>query len=59
MQYIGLLTDEQKRAGYFVAQDEDFVYLFLGRNGDAKIIGIWNYETVRIKDIRDRATEDT
>lgn len=25
MQYIGLLTDEQKRAGLFATQDEDFI----------------------------------
>lgn len=28
MIFIGLLTHEQKQAGYFVSQDEDFVYVF-------------------------------
>ncbi len=57
MIYIGLLTDNQKRAGYFVGQDEDFIYLFHRRNGTPELIAIFLYETATIKQVRDRATE--
>ena len=58
MEWIGLLTDEQKRAGYFVSQDDDFVWLWRGENTDhPDIIGVWLYEHCRIKDIRDKAQE--
>jgi predicted nuclease of predicted toxin-antitoxin system len=57
MIYIGLLTDAQKRAGFFVTQDEDFVYLFHRDEGTPKIIRIFLYETARIKEVRDAAEE--
>ena len=55
MQYIGLLTDAQKRAGYFVTQDKDFVYLWYGKNGNPDCIAIFLYNTARIREIRDAA----
>jgi len=53
--FIGLLTHQQKQAGYFVSQDEDFVYLFHRRNGNPVCIAIFLYDNVRIKEIRDTA----
>lgn len=58
MLFIGLLTHEQKQAGYFVSQDEDFVYVFHRNNGMPRLIAIFNYETARIKQVRDCATDD-
>lgn len=55
--WIGLLTDTQKRAGYAVYQDEDFVWLWHTKNGKADIIGVWLYETCRIKQVRDLAQQ--
>lgn len=55
MIFIGLLTHQQKQAGYFVSQDEDFVYLFHRRNGNPVCIAIFLYDNVRIKEIRDTA----
>ena len=55
MKYIGLLTDAQKRAGYFVTQDEDFVYLWHRRNGNPECIKVFLYEDVRLKEIREAA----
>jgi len=57
VQYIGLLTDQQKRAGYFVGQDEDFIYLWHRRNGNPDIIAIFLYDTATIKQIREAATK--
>ena len=28
MRFIGLLTHEQKQAGYFISQDEDFIWVW-------------------------------
>ena len=58
MIFIGLLTDTQKRAGYFVAQDEDFVFLFHRANGNPKIVAIFDYNTVTIKTIREVVEQD-
>lgn len=58
MIYIGLLTDKQKRAGFFVAQDEDFIYLFRNNNGKAHCLAIFNYEVARVKEIRDVAEKE-
>lgn len=55
MIYIGLLTHQQKQAGYFVSQDEDFIYLFHRGNGVPIIMGIFPYATATIKEIRDMA----
>ena len=55
MIFIGLLTDKQKQAGYFVSQDEDFIYLFHRDDGFPKCIGIFTYETATVKEIRDKA----
>ena len=57
MIFIDLLTHEQKQAGYFVSQDEDFIYLFHERNSEAKCIANFPYESARVKEIRDTAQE--
>lgn len=53
--YIGLLTHQQKQSGFFVSQDEDFIYLFRGKNGNAQIKAIFPYATATVKEIRDEA----
>jgi hypothetical protein len=58
MRFIGLLTDEQKRAGYFVAQDEDFIYLFHADDGRGRLVACFDYQTATVKEIRDRADAD-
>jgi len=58
MIYIGLLTDAQKRAGYVVAQDDDFVYVFHRDDGIPKAIAIFPYETATVREIRDTAEHD-
>ena len=58
MIYIGLLTHQQKQAGYFVSQDEDFVYLYHRANGNPRCLGVFIYETVTIKEVRDKAEVD-
>lgn len=55
MKFIGLLTHSQKQAGYFVSQDEDFIYLFHRGNGNPRIVGLFLYETATIKEIRNMA----
>ena len=56
MNYIGLLTHQQKQAGYFVTQDEDFIWLWHGRNSNhPNCIGIFLYDRARVKEIRDYA----
>ena len=57
MKFTGLLTDAQKRAGLFVAQDEDFIYLFRRNSGKAEPIAVFLYETATVKEIRDKAEE--
>lgn len=57
MIFIGLLTHEQKQAGFFVSQDEDFIYLFHRNAGKPNIIAIFPYETATVKEIRDTAEE--
>ena len=58
MKYIGLLTHQQKQAGYFVSQDEDFVWLWKANDGRADIVAVFLYESVTIKQVRDKAEED-
>lgn len=58
MNYIGLLTDAQKRAGYFTTQDEGFIYLWHRRNGNPQIVAVFLYETARVKEIREAAVLD-
>jgi len=58
MIFIGLLSHQQKQAGYFISQDEDFIYLFHRANGNPKIVGIFDYDSVTIKEIRDTADID-
>lgn len=53
--YIGLLTDQQKQAGFFISQDEDFIYLLSRDSNRAKVLAIWDYETATIKEIRETA----
>lgn len=56
--FIGLLTHEQKQAGYFVSQDEDFIYLFHRNNGTPRIVGIFLYDNATIKEIREWTNQD-
>jgi len=56
--FIGLLTDEQKRTGYFIVQDEDFVYVFHRNNGTPRPVAVFQYERARIKEVRDAAEAD-
>lgn len=58
MIFIGLLTHQQKQAGYFVSQDEDFIYLFHRNDGNPRIVAILLYETTKVKEIRDIAQVD-
>lgn len=58
MKYEGLLTEAQKRAGYFVTQDEDFVFLWHGRDSNPDIIAVFLYADVKIKQVREAADED-
>ena len=58
MQFIGLLTHQHKQAGYFVSQDEDFVWLWHRRNGNPECIAVWPYEGLMIKTVRDKAEEN-
>ena len=55
MKFIGLLTHEQKQVGYFVSQDDDFIYLFQAKDGAALIVAIFLYDTATVKEIRDTA----
>ena len=55
MIFVGLLTHQQKQAGYFVSQDEDFIYLYHRNNGTPKPIAIFLYDTATVKEIRDTA----
>jgi len=56
--FIGLLTHQQKQAGYFVSQDEDFIYLFHRANGNPRIVSIFLYDNATVKGIRDKAEQD-
>lgn len=58
MRFIGLLTHQQKQAGYFVSQDLDFVWLWKARNGHADIVAIFLYENATIKQVRESAEAD-
>ena len=58
MIFIGLLTHQQKQAGYFVSQDEDFIWLWHRRNGNPICIAIFLYADARVKDIRELAEKD-
>ena len=54
--FIGLLTHEQKQAGFFISQDEDFIYLWRGRNSHKPdLIAVFLYETATVKEIREKA----
>jgi len=61
MKYIVLLTDAQKKAGYFVTQDEDFIWLWRGdkKTGEEPhhpmIIAVFLYQDAKVKQIRDTA----
>lgn len=58
MEFIGLLTDKQKRAGYFVGQDEDFIWLYHKHKGRPRLVATFLYQTATIREIRDKAEED-
>lgn len=55
--FIGLLTHEQKQAGLFVSQDEDFIWLLRARSGTGEVLAVFPYETATVKEIRERAEE--
>lgn len=57
MRYIGLLTSQQKQEGYFVSQDEDFVWLWRSRPY-LECISVFLYDQCTIKQVRDKAQED-
>lgn len=57
MIFIGLLTHQQKQAGLFVTQDEDFIFLWHRRNGTPDIIAVFLYESATVKQIRETAEE--
>jgi len=57
LKYEGLLTDAQKRAGYFVTQDEDFVFVWRSKP-HPEPIAVFLYNTCRIKDCRDAVDRD-
>jgi len=56
--YIGLLNHQQKQAGYFVSQDEDFIYLFHRNDGEPRIVAWFLYDNATVKEIRDKAEQD-
>ena len=59
MTFIGLLTHEQKQAGYLVSQDEDFIFLWRGRNTNhPKCVGIFLFDFAKVRDIREAAELD-
>lgn len=53
MIFIGLLTHQQKQAGYFVSQDDDFIWLWWGRNGNPNCIGVFIYQDAKVSAIRE------
>lgn len=53
MKWQGLITDEQHRAGYGSTMDEDFIYIWHGRDGSAACIAVLEFETTTVKDVRD------
>jgi len=55
--YIGLLTHQQKQAGFCITQDEDFIYLWYGRNGNANCRAVFDYENATVKQIRDKCEQ--
>ena len=55
--YEGLLTDSQKRAGYFCTMDEDFVFVFRSRPY-VNPIAIFIYELCKIRDVREVVERD-
>ena len=60
MKYVGLLTHEQKQAGYFVSQEEDFIWLWQSNKdtGHPRIVGIFLYDIVPVKQIREFCEKD-
>lgn len=58
MIFVGLLTHRQKQLGYFVTQDEDFIYLYHRNGKHPRPVGVFLYETATVKEIRDKANED-
>ena len=55
MIYVGLLTHAQKQAGYVVAQDDDFIFVFRHGDGNPIPVAVFPYETATVKEIRDAA----
>lgn len=55
--YEGLLTDSQKRAGYFTSMDEDFVFVWKS-NPHVNPIAIFIYDRCTIKEVRDAVEKD-
>lgn len=60
MIYCGLLSGQQKCDGYFASQDEDFIYVFHGKNTDQpRLIGVWLYDTATVREIREATERDS
>ncbi len=55
MKFIGLLTAKQKEAGYFVSQDEDFIWVWHGRNNTPNCVAILSYEFATVRQVREAA----
>jgi len=58
LQYVGLLTDKQKRAGYVSVQDADFIYVLHAEKPKHRVVAIFEYETATVKWIREIAEQD-
>ena len=58
MIFVGLLTHRQKQLGYWICQDEDFIYLFRRVGELPMLVFAFLYETTGVKEIRDKADVD-
>lgn len=59
MKFEGLLTGQQHCDGYFTMMDEDFIFLWYGKNTDKPdCIGIFLLDFVKVKDLRDTVELD-
>jgi len=55
---IRLLTEAQKRAGYFLSQAGELVFLWHRRNGNPDCIAGFPYKDLRAKEIEKAVDED-
>ncbi len=59
MKFEGLLTGQQKCDGYFTTMDEDFIFLWHGKNTDKPdCIGTFLLDSAKVKEIRDKVEAD-